>query len=150
MTQAQLDLQSQLKQNTTDLTIQPLLIDSPILFLEAMDQDQSATNNEQIELNTKAPKDQISSEIRSIDNTRETSPPPKMKYEIMKDHAFVSSPIYPPLLPSKPSLSTNRDDHLMPIFSQDCFTFKSQLTFLYRHPTDYTFKLYDKHQHFFT
>ena len=38
----------------------------------------------------------------------------------------------------------------MPILSKDHFTFKSQLTSFYMHPTEYTFKLYDENQDFFT
>ena len=67
----------------------------------------------------------------------------------MKDLSFLSSPKYPPILPSKPSLSRNRDDHLIPFLSHDRFTFEAQLTSLYMHPTDYTFRLYDKNQDFF-
>ena len=48
----------------------------------------------------------------------------------MKDPVFLSSPIYPPFIPSKPSLSTNRDDHLIPLLSHDDFIFKAQLTSL--------------------
>ena len=84
------------------------------------------------------------------DQSPDTPPPTKKKYEIMKDPAFLSSPIYPPILPTKPQLSTNRDDYLVPILSTNRFFFKSQLTSLYKHPTDYTFKLYDKNQDFFT
>ena len=69
---------------------------------------------------------------------------PKKRYKVMKDPVFLSSPIYPPLIPSKPSLSTNRDDHLIPLLSHDDFIFKAQLTSLYMHPTDYSFRLYDK------
>ena len=47
------------------------------------------------------------------DHTHATPPPPKKRYKIMKDPVFLSSPIYPPLIPSKPSLSTTRDDHLI-------------------------------------
>ena len=68
----------------------------------------------------------------------------------MKDPVFFSSPIYPPFIPSEPSLSTNRDDHSMPILSHDDFIFKAQLTSLYMHPTDYSFRLYDKTQDFFS
>ena len=67
----------------------------------------------------------------------------------MKDRVFLSSPIYPPFIPSKPSLSTNRDDHLIPLLSRDDFIFKAQLTSLYMHPTDYSIRLYDKSQDFF-
>ena len=67
----------------------------------------------------------------------------------MKDPIFLSSPIYPPSIPSKISLCTNRDDHLIPLLSTDNFVFKAQLTSLYMHPTDYSFRLYDKNQDFF-
>ena len=77
-------------------------------------------------------------------------PPPKKRYEIMKDPIFLSSPIYPPSIPSKISLCTNRDDHLIPLLSKGDFVFKAQLTSLYMHPTDYSFRLYDKNQDFFT
>ena len=68
----------------------------------------------------------------------------------MKDPIFLSSPIYPPILPSKLSLSTTRDNHLIPILSLDNFTCKAQLTSLYMHPTDYNFRHYVKNQDFFT
>ena len=75
---------------------------------------------------------------------------PKKRYEIMKDPVFLSSPIYPPSKSSKSSLSTTRDDHLIQLLSHDNFIFKAQLTSLYMHPTDYSFRLYDKNQEFFT
>ena len=68
----------------------------------------------------------------------------------MKDPVFLSSPINPPFILPKPSLSTNRDDHLFPIFSHDDLIFEAQLTSLYMHPTEYSFSLYDKNQDFFT
>ena len=68
----------------------------------------------------------------------------------MKDPVFLSSPIYPPSIPSKFPLCTNRDDHLIPLLSHDDFVFKAQLTSLYMHPTDNSFRLYDKNQDFFT
>ena len=75
----------------------------------------------------------------------------KKRYEIMKDPVFLSSPIYPPFISCKPSLSTTRDDHLIPLLSQDDFIFKAQLFSLYMHPTtDYSFRLYHKNQEFFT
>ena len=60
----------------------------------------------------------------------------------MKDPVFLSLPVFPPKMPSQPSNSTTRDDHLIPILSQDNFTFKAQLTSLYMHHNDYTFRLY--------
>ena len=68
----------------------------------------------------------------------------------MKDPVFLSSPIYPPFMSSKPSLSTTRDDHSVPLLSHDDFIFKAQLTSLYMHPTDYSFRLYDKNQDLFS
>ena len=68
----------------------------------------------------------------------------------MKDPVFLSSPIYPPFISTNTSNSTNRDDHLISLLSHDDFTFKAQLTSLYMHPTDYSFRLYDKNQDFFT
>ena len=68
----------------------------------------------------------------------------------MKDPVFLSSPIFPPRVLSQPSISTTRDDHLIPFLAQDNSTFKAQLTSLHMHPTDYTFCLYDNDQYFFT
>ena len=68
----------------------------------------------------------------------------------MKDPIFPTSPVYPTLISPKDSISTQRDENLIPILSNKNFTFKSQLTSLYMHPTDYTFKLYDKNQYFLT
>ena len=59
----------------------------------------------------------------------------------MKDPVFLSSPKFLSTNPSKPSLSTNRDDHLVPLLSQDNFTFNAQLISLFMHRTDYTFRL---------
>ena len=84
------------------------------------------------------------------DHTQTTPPPPKKRYEIMKDPIFLSSPIYPPSIPSKISICTNRDDHLIPLLSTGNFVFKAQLSSLYMHPTDYSFRLYYKNQDFFT
>ena len=69
------------------------------------------------------------------DHTQATPPPPKKRYEIMKDPVFLSSPIYPPSIPSKVSHCTNRDDHLISLLSHGDFVFKAQLTSLYMHPT---------------
>ena len=55
MTQAQLDLQNQLEQTkNTDLTTQPLFSDSPVLFLEVMDQAPSLVNTEKYLLNIRS------------------------------------------------------------------------------------------------
>ena len=73
------------------------------------------------------------------DHTTATPPPPKIQYEIMKDPVFLSSPIYHPFISSKPSLSTTRDDHLIPLLSHDDFFFKAQLTSLYMHRTPFAY-----------
>ena len=67
----------------------------------------------------------------------------------MKDPIFLTFPVYPPLISPKDSISTQRDDYLIPILSNENFTSKSQLRSLYMHPTDYTCKLYDKNQDYF-
>ena len=146
-TQAQIDLQTQLEQTSSVLTTQPLFNDCPVLFFELLYQITTNPSDyfEQAEHTIS------SSKIHTPpDNTHEKPPPPKKRYETMKAPVFLSSPILSPTIPSKPSLSTNRDDHLIPLLSQDNFTFKDQLTSLYMHPTDYTLRQYDKNQAFST
>ena len=150
MTQAQSDLQKQLEQPNTDLTTRPLLNDSPVLYIDTSEQTlpkflepMEHTKVEHENPKTDTPPD-------DTDHTQATPPPPKKRYEILKDPVFLSSPIYPPSIPSKVSLCTNRDDHLIPLLSHDDFVFKAQLTSLYMQPTDYSFCLYDKNQDFFT
>ena len=97
MTHAQRDLQTQLEQTSFDLTIHPLFNDSPVLFLETLDQtNTNPTNNtEQAEHNT--------SKVHTPpDKTNETPPPPKKRYEIMKDPLFPSSPVFHSTIPFKP------------------------------------------------
>ena len=156
MTQAQIDLQNQidlqiqLEQATADLTTRPVLNDSPVLYIDTS--ESTPTNSlEQMEQD-KIERDtsKVPTSLDDTDNTHSTPTPPKKRYEIMKNPVFLSSPIYPPSISSKPSLSTTRDDHLIPLFSHDNFIFKAQLTSLYMHPTDYSFRLYDQNQDFFT
>ena len=112
MTQAKLDLQNlqtQLERPSSDLTIQPPLNDSPALFLEPLD---TSEPNEPTEHTT-------SSKIHTPpNNSHETPPPSKKRYEIMKDPVILSSPIYPPILSTNLSRLTTRDDHLIPLLSQ--------------------------------
>ena len=68
--------------------------------------------------------------INNLNNLMEHLHLRTKRNETMKDPAFLSSPIYLPILPSKPSLSTNRNDYLIPLLSHDRFIFKSQLTSL--------------------
>ena len=151
MTQAQIDLQTQLEQATpTDLITRPLSNDSPVLYIETSEQT-APTFLEQME-HTKVEHENSNSAPSEDDNdhTQTTPPPPKKRYEIMKDPIFLSSPIYPPSIPSKFSLCTNRDDLLIPLLSTGDFVFKAQLTSLYMHLSDYSFRLFDKNQDFFT
>ena len=137
------------KQPTTDLITRPLSNDSPVLYIETSEQT-PPTFPEQME-HTKVEHENSKPSPSQDDNDHtQTTPPPKKRYEIMKDPIFLSSPIYRPSIPSKISLCTNRDDHLIPFLSTGDFVFKAQLTFLYMHPTDYSFRLYDRNQDFFT
>ena len=145
VTQEQIELQNQLEVHTADLITKPLSNDSPVFFLDTKetsdDPNPDQMEHQNLPLKNKTPSDH--------DQSPDTPPPTKRKYEIMKDPAFLSSPIYPPIIPTKLQLSTTRDDYLVPILSTNRFSFKSQLTSLYMHPTDYTCKLYDKNQDFF-
>ena len=146
VTQEQIDLQNQLELHTADLLTKPLSDESPVFFLENKGSNNS--HNDQMEHQPfSTQKSQTPSDHHQ---SQETPPPPKKKYEIMKDPAFLSSPVYPPVISTNSQLSTTRDDHLIPVLSTDHFTFKAQLTSLYMHPIDYTFKLYDKNQDYFT
>ena len=150
MTQAQVDLQNQLEQATADLTTRPLLNDSPVLYIDTSEPIPTTLleqmEHEKIEHDTS----KVSTPLNDTDHTHATPLPPKTRYEIMKDPLFLSSPIYPPFISPKNSLSTNRDDYLISLLSHDDFIFKAQLTYLYMHPTDYSFRLYDTNQDFFT
>ena len=150
MTQAQVDLQNQIEQATADLTTRPLLHDSPVLYIDTSESIPTTSleqkEHEKIEHDTS----KISTPLNDTDHTHGTPPPPKKRYEIMKDPVFLPSPIYPPFISPKSSIPTNRHDHLISLLSHDDFIFKAQLTSLYMHPTDYSFRLYDKNQDFFT
>ena len=145
VTQEQIDLQNQLEMHTANPITKPLSKHSLVLFVDTKETSDDPILDQMEHQNIpskKTPSDH--------DQSPDTPPPTKKKHEIMKDPAFLSSPIYTPIIPTKPQLSTTRDDYLVPILSTNRFSFKSQLTSLYMHPTDYTFKLYDKNQDFFT
>ena len=151
MSQSHLDLQSQLdSQNISiisDPSTTPLCDTSPISFLSPIE----PTNNqpEQMDTNHITSKSSDTDE-KPTEQSISTPPPSKKKYDIMKDPIFLTSPVYPPVISPKDSISTQREDYLISILSTENFTFKTKLTSLYMHPTDYTFKLYDKNQDFFT
>ena len=131
MTQEKIDLQNQLEMHTTDLITKPLLNDSPVLFLDTKDLP-TISSYDQMEHQPISSKNKTPSDH---DNSPETPPPTKKKNETMKDSAFLTSPVYPPIIPTKPKLSTNRDEYLTPILSTNRFSFKSQLTSLYMYLT---------------
>ena len=144
MTQAHLDLQSQLDSqnisNISDPSTTPLCNISPILFLSPIE----STNNQPEQMDTNHITSKSSDTNENLPEQSISTPPPsKKKYDIMKDPIFLTSPVYPPVISPKDSISTQRDDFLITILSTKNFTFKTQLTSLYLHPTDYTFKLYD-------
>ena len=135
--QAQLDLQTQLEQATpTDLITRPLSNDSTVLYIEASEQTPPTFLEQMEHTKVEHENSKPTPSQDNTDHTQTTPPPPKKRYEIMKDPIFLSSPIYPPSIPSKISLRTNRDDHLIPLLSNGDFVLKAQLTSLYMHPTD--------------
>ena len=139
MTQAQLDLQTQLEQTPSDLTTQPLFNGAPVLFLNLLTKSTRMPQNKLNELNITPLQTIILLQIIHMKHHHR-----KRSMRFMKDPIFLSLPICPPILPFKPSHSTDRDDHLIPILSHNRYTFIAQLTSLYLHPTDYTFRLLTK------
>ena len=131
MTQAQIDLQKQLEQATADLTTRPLLNDSPVLYIDTSEPTTSNSLEQMEHAKLEHDTSKIPTPPDDTERTLATPPPPKKRYEVMKGHVFLSLPIYPLFIPSKPSLSTNRDDHLIPLLSHDDFIFRAQLTSLY-------------------
>ena len=146
ISQEQNDLQNQLELHTRDLITKPLFIDAPGLFLDN-NEPTNVPSHDQTEHQHIPSKSQTSS---GHNQSPETPPPTKRKYETMKDPAFLFSQVYPPIISLKPQLSTNQDNYLVPKLSTSLFSFNSQLTSLNLHLTDYTFKLYKKNQDFFT
>ena len=146
-------MDSQNISNISDPSTTPLCNTSPISFLSPIE----PTNNQIEQMNTNNSKssdtdhnDMSFQNHKPSEQSASTPPPSKKKYDIMKDPIFLASPVYPPLISPKDSISTQRDDYLRPILSNINCTFESQLTSLYMHPTDYAFELYDKKQDFFT
>ena len=108
MTQAHLGLQ--LEPSPSDLITQPLLNDSPVLFLKTLDQV-NAHPSEQVEKTESTTPSKVNT---PPDTTHQVPPPPKKRYEFIKDLVFLSSPIFLFKIPSQPSLSSTRDDQLIP------------------------------------
>ena len=124
------------KQPQQILKTRPLSNDSPVLYIETSEQTPPTFLEQMEHSKVEHENSKPTPSQDGTDHTQPTPRPPKKRYEIMKDPIFISSPIYPLSIPSKISLCTNRDDHLIPILSTDDFVFKAQLTSLYMHPTD--------------
>ena len=91
--QAQIDLQKQLEQATADLTTRPLLTDSPVLYIETSEKTPPNFLEpiEHTKVEHENPK--TVTPPNDTDHRQATPPPPKKRYEIMKDPVFLSSPI---------------------------------------------------------
>ena len=114
MTQEQIDLQNQLEIHTTDLITKPLSNDSPVLFLDTKDLP-TISSNDQMEHQPISSKNKTPSDH---DNSPETPPPTKKKIETTKAPAFLSSPVYPPIIPTKPNSQLIATNILHPYFLQ--------------------------------
>ena len=67
-----------------------------------------------------ADNNEISSHNHKLPEQSPSTPPPsEKKYDIVKDPIFLTSPVYPPLISPKDSISTQRDDYLIPILSNE-------------------------------
>ena len=120
MTRAQIDLKNQLVQASSDLTKCPLFNDSPVLFIDTSEQTPSTPPEQMEQVKIEHDTSKVPTPVDDTDRTHATLPPPKKRYEILKDPVFLSSPVYPPFVPSKPSLSKvmtkiNTFSHLSPI-----------------------------------
>ena len=95
--QAQIDPQKQLEQATpTDLTTRPLLNDSPVLYIETFEETPPTFLEQMAHTKVEHENPKPATSHDDTDHTQTTPPPPKKRYEIMKDPIFLSSPIYPP------------------------------------------------------
>ena len=105
---------------------------SPVLPLSPLEPTNiEPTNNstEQTEKNntvsTSLDTNDVEAQIQKPSDLSISTPPPsKKKYDIMNDPAFLTSPLYPPLIYPNDSISTQRNDALIQIFSHENFTFK--------------------------
>ena len=79
MTQAQLNLPTQLDQNNTDIFNKPLFNGSPVLFLESKDETNTNLSEhvESVEHHNDSPKNSTPTTIFTNDHSNETPPPLK-------------------------------------------------------------------------
>ena len=89
MTQAQIDLQTQLEQATpTDLITRPLSNDSPVLYIETSEQTPPIFLEQMEHTKVEHENSKPTPSQDDTDHTQPTPPPPKRRYEIMKDPIF--------------------------------------------------------------
>ena len=133
MTQAHNDLQSephsQNISNISDITSTPLGQAFPILYLDPLEPS-DPTLTEHLETTntiTQFPNisDDTSPKTSETEKSHSKPPPSSKKYDISKDPELFTSSIYPPIVSSEKTLSTQLDDHTIPLVSYD--QLKSQL-----------------------
>ena len=90
MTQAQVDLQNQLEQATSDLTTRPLLNNSPVLYIDTSEPIPTTSLEQMEQGKIEHDTSKVSTPLNDIDHTHATPPPPKKQFEIMKDPVFLS------------------------------------------------------------
>ena len=90
MTQAQIDLQKQLEQATADLTIRPPLNNSPVLYIDTSEPTPSRSLEQMEHTTIEHDTPKIPTPPDDTDRTQATPPPPKKRYEFMKDPVFLS------------------------------------------------------------
>ena len=119
MTQAHIDLQSQLDSqnisNISDQSTTPLCNTSLILFLSPTE----PANNQTEQMDTNHITSKSSDTDEKPPEQSISTPPPSKKNDTKKDPIFLTSSVYPPVISSKDSVSTQRDDYLIPILSTD-------------------------------
>ena len=86
----------QLEQATADLTTRLLLNDSLVLYIDTS--EPTISNSLELMEHTKLEHDTSKTPTPpdDTDRTHATLPPPKKRFEIVKDPVFLSAPIYPP------------------------------------------------------
>ena len=77
MTQAQVHLQNQLEQATSDLTTVPLLNDSPVLYIDTSEPIPTTSLEQMEQEKSEHDTSKVSTPLNDFDQTHATPPPPK-------------------------------------------------------------------------
>ena len=77
MTQAQVDLQNQLEQATSDLTTRPLLNDSPVLYIDTSEPIPTTSLEQMEQEKLEHDTSKVSTPLNDIDHTHAIPAPPK-------------------------------------------------------------------------